>query len=141
MDDYQYEINRRVPFIIWSKNSKNKKKISDVMGMYDALPTLGNMFGFSNKYALGHDIFNIKGDNIVIFPTGNWVTNKVYYNAQKGEYKVLKESVITEEYIKEHTEYAEKLLAVSNNIIVYNLLKEDHDEKTNEKELIEGANK
>lgn len=35
--------------------------------MYDAMPTLGNMLGFSNKYALGHDIFNIKENNIVVF--------------------------------------------------------------------------
>ena len=36
------------------------------MGMYDVMPTLGNMFGFYNKYALGHDIFDIKYDNIEI---------------------------------------------------------------------------
>ena len=35
------------------------KEISNVMGMYDVMPTLGNMFGFYNKYQLGHDIFNI----------------------------------------------------------------------------------
>ena len=29
------------------------------MGMYDVQPTLGNMFGFSNVYALGHDIFSV----------------------------------------------------------------------------------
>ena len=31
------------------------------MGMYDVMPTLGNMFGFSNKYALGRDIYNKLG--------------------------------------------------------------------------------
>ena len=52
------------------------------MGMYDLMPTLGNMFGFYNKYALGHDIFDIKDQNIVIFPTGNWLTKDMYYNNQ-----------------------------------------------------------
>lgn len=140
MDNYQYEMNRKVPFIIWSKDGKHQKKVSYVMGMYDAMPTLGNMFGFYNEYALGNDIFNIKNNNIVVFPTGNWVTNKVYYNAQKGEYLTLKESVITDEYIKKNNEYSEKLLSVSNSIIVYNLLSNNSDEETNESELIEGAN-
>lgn len=141
MDYYDYEMNRKVPFIIWSKGSKYKDTISNVMGMYDALPTLGNMFGFSNKYALGHDIFDIKDKNIVIFPTGNWVTNKVYYNAQKEEYLALKGSVITDKYIKENSLYVEDLLAVSNDIIVYNLLKNEKNDKINENKVIEGAGK
>lgn len=139
MDNYQYEMNRKVPFIIWSKDGKYQEKISYVMGMYDAMPTLGNMFGFYNEYALGNDIFNVKDDNIVVFPTGNWVTNKVYYNAQKEEYLTLKESVITDEYIRKNNEYAEELLSVSNSIIVYNLLRIDSSDKTDEAELIEGA--
>ena len=141
MNFYDYEMNRKVPFIIWSKDTKYKGKVSNVMGMYDVLPTLGNMFNISNKYALGHDIFNIKDKNIVIFPTGNWITNKVYYNAQKGEYLALKGSVITDKYIKKNNDYAEKLLAVSNNIIVYNLLKEEKTSKTNESKVVEGAGK
>ena len=55
------------------------------MGMYDVMPTLGNMFGFYNKYALGHDIFNHLDDNVVVFPTGNWLTNKVYYKMLSGK--------------------------------------------------------
>ena len=53
------------------------------MGMYDVQPTISNMLGFYNKYSLGHDIFEIKDNNIVVFPNGNWLTNKVYYNSQK----------------------------------------------------------
>ena len=36
------------------------------MSMLDVEPTLGNMFGFENKYALGHDIFSID-ENFVVF--------------------------------------------------------------------------
>lgn len=139
MDNYQYEMNRKVPFIIWSKDGEYKERISYVMGMYDAMPTLGNMFGFYNEYALGNDIFNIKDNNIVVFPTGNWVTNKVYYNAQKGEYLTLKESVISDEYIKKNNEYTEKILSVSNSIIVYNLLNSDAGQNADESELIKGV--
>lgn len=131
-DSYQYEIGRRVPLIIWTKesegNNKLNKEITDVMGMYDVAPTLGNMFGFNNPYALGHDIFSIRDNNIVVFPNGNWVTNKVYYNSQKQAYLSLNGDPITEEEITKNTEYTNKLLDVSNNIIVFNLLKKDEKE-------------
>ena len=125
-DSYQYELGRKVPFIIWTKDMKGtklNKEITNVMGMYDAMPTLGNMLGFYNEYALGHDIFNIKDKNIVVFPNGNWVTNKVYYNSQKGEYLSLVNEAVSEEEIKNNNDYATKLLDVSNDIIVFDLLK------------------
>lgn len=89
VDDYYYNLNRKVPFIIWSKDGGYEpKEITKVMGMYDVQPTLGNMFGFYNKYALGHDIFSIDDDkeNIVIFPNGNFVTDTIYYDSQKDKY-------------------------------------------------------
>ena len=56
--------------------------------LYDVQPTLGNMFGFSNVYALGHDIFSVADneENVVIFPNGNFVTDTVYYDSQKNTY-------------------------------------------------------
>lgn len=134
-DSYQYELGRKVPFIIWTKDMEGTKlnqEITNVMGMYDVMPTLGNMFGFYNKYALGHDIFNIKENNIVVFPNGNWVTNKMYYNSQKAAYLSLSEEPITEEEIANNTEYANKLLDVSNDIIVFDLLNEEKNKKTTE---------
>ena len=134
-DSYQYEIGRRVPFIIWTKDMKDTKlnqEVTNVMGMYDVMPTIGNMFGFYNKYALGHDIFNIKENNIVVFPNGNWVTNKMYYNSQKAAYLPLSEEPISEEEITNNTEYANKLLDVSNDIIVFDLLNEDKNKEEKE---------
>jgi len=124
-DYYQYELGRKVPFIIWTKDLAGtylNTEYTYTMGMYDVQPTLGNMFGFQNKYALGHDIFSIKDNNIVVFPNGNWVNNNVYYNSQKAEYLPLTEQPITEEEITGNTEYTNKLLDVSNNIIVFDLL-------------------
>ena len=139
-DYYDYELNRKVPLIIWSKNNKQSRTINSVMGMYDLMPTLGNMFGFSNKYALGHDIFNHLNDNLVVFPTGNWLTNKVYYNCQKNEYLALKESVISKEYIDNNNERADEILSVSNSIIVYDLIKnaESIKEEIDESKVIGG---
>lgn len=140
-DSYQYELNRKVPFIIWHKSGKYQGTNSNVMGMYDVLPTLGNMFNFSNPYALGHDIFNIGEDNIVVFPTGNWVTNKVYYNSQKSAFMTLKDTVITDEYIKDCDEYANELLHVSNAMIVYDLIKKGNENQANESQVIEKTTK
>ena len=140
IDYYDYELNREVPFIIWTKDSKNNKllnkEITEVMGMYDVLPTLGNMFGFKSKYALGTDIMNLKDgeENIVVFPDGNWLTNKMYYNQGKGEYKVLDEnSIISSDYIDNNTSLANKYISISNSIIVYDLIKNE-TEKENENE-------
>ena len=139
IDYYEYELNREVPFIIWTKNSKGDKllnrEITETMGMYDVLPTLGNMIGIKSKYALGTDIMNLKDgeENLVVFPDGNWITNKIYYNQAKGEYKVLDDSVISSDYIDKNTEIANKYISISNSIIVYDLIKnEEEKENTNE---------
>ena len=136
-DSYQYELGRKVPFIIWTQDlagTKYNKEYTYVMGMYDVAPTLGNMFGFYNKYALGHDIFNTRENNIVVFPNGNWVTNNVYYNSQKAAYLSLTDQPITEEEIQMNTEYANILLEVSNNIITFDLLNPDKNPSILEEE-------
>lgn len=129
-DNFDHELNKKTPLIIWSKNkdirSKINKKVSYTMGMYDVMPTIGNMFGFKNPFALGHDIFNIKNNNMVIFPNGNFITNMVYYNNVNGKYKTLKaDAVLDENYIKTRADKAEKILDVSNSIIVHDLIKKD----------------
>ena len=103
------------------------------MGMIDVLPTVGNMIGIKSKYALGHDIFETKWNNIVPFPNGNFLTKKVYYNNSKEEYKPLTNEPIDETYIKECKDYTEKIIEISNDIIVYDLIKNDKfKEGTNE---------
>ena len=135
VDEYFYELNRSVPFIIWTKDMKGtkyNKEVKKVMGMIDVQPTLGNMFGFSNKYALGHDIFSIK-DNTVVFPSGNWLTDKVYYNSAKEAYRQIDtSSEITMDYINEHKQYADKMIEISNNIITYDLIKKVGNNPNNE---------
>lgn len=129
-DAFDHELNKKTPLIIWSKDKSVREKInktvSYTMGMYDVMPTIGNMFGFKNPFALGHDIFNIKNNNIVVFPNGNYVTNEVYYSNQNGKYKTLKtNAVLDENYVKTRADYAEERLEVSNAIIVHNLIKND----------------
>lgn len=128
-DSFDYELDRKVPLIIWTKDGKVKGKVDYMMGMYDVMPTIGNMLGFYNKYALGHDIFETKENNIVVFPNGNWITNKMYYNSQKGKYKLLKDEIIDEDYISNNNLYSEKLLDISNKVIVFDLFNPNSEEK------------
>ena len=122
--NYEYELNRKVPFIIWSKDIKNKE-INTPMGMIDVLPTLGNMLGISSKYALGNDIMNIKdGDNTIVFNNGSYLTSKIYYNSRNGDIYPITNEVINNEYITKRVEYADEIINISNDIITYDLLKE-----------------
>ena len=106
--------------------NKINKEITYPMGMYDVLPTIGNMMGFTSPYALGNDIFTTKNNNIVIFPNGNVLTNKVYYNNASEEYRVLKkDATISEDYIQNLKDYSEKRLSVSNSIILYDLIRKN----------------
>lgn len=123
MDYYDYELNRKVPFIIWTKDKKVQGEVTDAMGMYDASPTLGNMLGFYNEYALGHDIFSVD-DNIVVFPDGSWLSNTMYYSSSKEEGKLLNaDATISTEYIEKNNKYAEDVIGISNDIIIYDLIK------------------
>ncbi len=130
VDSYFYEINRKVPLIIWTKDHEYQEEVTEVMGMYDVLPTLGNMFGFKSPYQLGHDIFSTD-KNIVVYPTGNWLTNDMYYNAQKGEGKLLREdATVSMDEINANNEYAEKIIDISNSIIVYDMIKKTNETQT-----------
>ncbi len=140
-DVFAHELNKNTPLIIWTKNkdlrNKINVKIDDVVGTYDIMPTIGNMFGFENKYALGHDVFDKNYERIVIYPNGNFLTNDVYYRNSAGEYKILKDNaILDEDYIENHLEYTEKRLDISNDIVVHNLLSEKalNDLKEMEKE-------
>ena len=90
------------------------------MGMYDVQPTLGNMFNFYNPYALGNDIFSVE-ENVVVFPDGNWVTDKMYYNSQKSEGYSIENEPLSIDYIEKYTKLADKKVSISDKIIVYNL--------------------
>ena len=147
IDEMTYEINRSVPFIIWSKDkvgTKYNKEETKVMGMIDVMPTLANMLGIEPKYALGHDIFSTEG-NIVAFPSGNWLTNDLYYNSSKEKFAKIDlstslkvqevdeyknyinkddlESSVFREYVEYCNKYTEELINISNGIITYDLIK------------------
>lgn len=124
-NDYDYELSKKVPYIIWAKDMDKGMEIDTPMGMIDASVTLGNMLGVYNKYALGKDIMNIsKSDGIVVFKDGSYITDKVYYSAKNGEVYTISNGVISDDYLKKNSEYADRIISVSYDIITYDLLKE-----------------
>ena len=125
-----YRKNKKVPFIIWTRDKNFNKTVDTPMGMIDVLPTLGNMLGIHSDYQLGNDIFNLK-DNVVTFIDGSYLTSNIYYSAPKGEIYPISNDPITEEYIQNGIEHSSNLIDISNDIISYDLIKELKEEKSN----------
>lgn len=128
-NDYEHYLNKKTPLIIWSKNEQIrnliKGEINYPMGMIDVMPTIGNMIGIKNNYALGNDIFTIKKNNIVPFPDGDYVTNTYYYSSSKDEsYIISKNSIISDNALKKGIKYVEEKIEISNNIIIHDLIKQ-----------------
>lgn len=125
-NEYRYKLDKKVPFIIWSKNKKIQKEISTVTGMIDAYPILENLFNLEkNEFQMGHDILgNNSDDNTVVFTDGSYVTNKIYYNGQNGEFYSVNGEAVDEDYIRDNANYASDLIDISNDIITYDLIKE-----------------
>lgn len=121
VNNYYYDLIKNTPLIIWSNEMDLSSEITETMGMYDILPTIANMFGFEEKYSLGHDIFSDE-ENIIVFPNGNIITDKIYYNDLYEEYITLNNDAINKDYINDIRGYANNILEVSNGIITYDLI-------------------
>lgn len=114
VDEYCYNLNRKVPFIIWTKDQAeyDPVEITTLGGMYDCLPTLGNMFGYESDYALGHNILGPDGENnTVILPSSNFITDSIYYSSADNEYFDLVgyENVMTKVPCNMQADYSEGL--------------------------------
>ena len=125
-NEYEYKLDKKVPFIIWTKNKNIKKEVTVPTGMIDAFPILGNLFGLEkNSFQLGHDILgNASSDNTVVFTDGSYVTSKIYYNGQNGEIYSVDGNAVDEDYIQRNSAYADEIIDISNDIITYDLIKE-----------------
>ena len=126
MENYNYDLLKNTPLIMWNVDKKYRRKVSSAMGMYDVLPTIANMFGFKDKYGLGHDIFS-DNEKIVVFPNRNVLTDKVYYSNLNDEYVALSDEPIDSDYISRLKDYANQILDVSNGIVLHDLIKNEED--------------
>ena len=125
-NEYEYRLDKKVPFIIWTKDRKYVQEVKTATGMIDAAPILENLFGVEkNQYQLGHDVLGKKlSDNTVVFVDGSYVTNKIYYNGQNSEIYSINGDAVDESYIRDNSRYADDLIDISNDIITYDLIKE-----------------
>ena len=124
LEDYNYDLIKNTPLIIWTSDMELRKEITDVMGMWDVLPTVANMFGLEYNYALGNDIFS-NNEKIVVFPNGDVLTNNVFYSNLKDEYIILKDEAIESSYIERIKDYADVRLEISKAIIVHNVIENE----------------
>ena len=123
-NDYDYELSKNIPLIIWTKDMKEAVKVDTPMGMIDVSATVGNMLGIYNKYSLGNDVMSIKKeDAIVVFKDGSFITDKIYYNVKNASAYTITGGVINNDYIDKRCEYADKIIEVSDDIITYDLIK------------------
>ena len=133
-NEYEYRMDKKVPFIIWTKDGKVKKEVKTATGMIDAAPILENLFGLErNKYELGTDILGTNAsDNVVVFVDGSYITNKIYYNGQNGEIYSISGEAVDQNYIQDNSNRADNYIDISNDIITYDLIKEmENKEKEN----------
>ena len=124
--------NRKTPLIIWSKNENIRNliqgEIDYPMGMIDIMPTIGNMLNVSNPYAIGYDIFNVKENNIVSFPNGDFITKDYIYDCSKDTiYDIETKEIINKEDLNTEKiellkDYVSDRISISNNIIHYDLI-------------------
>lgn len=130
-NEYEYRLDKKVPFIIWTKNKQYNTEISTPTGMIDAYPILENLFKLEkNSFQLGHDILGLHSDdNTVAFTDGSYVTSKIYYNGQNSEIYSVNGEAVDEDYIRKNVDYANNLIDISNDIITYDLIKEIKNKK------------
>lgn len=82
-----------VPFLVWSRRIGEPRVVHEPMGMIDVMPTLGNMLGFDNPFALGKDIFSSR-DNAVAFPDGSWIDSDILFIASTMKFKVFGDDLV-----------------------------------------------
>lgn len=125
----QYKTTAHVPFIIWNENIA-PKEITTIMGEYDVGPTLQNMLGIKNDFALGQDIFSVD-ENIVAFVNGDWTDGIIYYSFRNHDYyimnpdytpEMIEEMDEEEDYIKQQSDKANRIIDMSNMINKYDLI-------------------
>ena len=63
----------------------------------------------------------------------SYLTSKIYYSSQKGEIYSINNEAVTEDYIKENSEKADKIIKISNDIINFNLINELEEKSSNKK--------
>ncbi|OWZ82985.1 LTA synthase family protein [Natranaerobius trueperi] len=107
----------KVPFMIHDPSGGlNSKVIDEQAGMIDIMPTVGNLLGIENPYAMGRDILNT-GEDEVILKEGSFIKDDIYYYSKTRTFYDLETGKEVEvENDEELIAQAEDTLDVSNLI-------------------------
>jgi lipoteichoic acid synthase len=73
MNEAQWLSNQKVVSMIHIPGLNKQVSVDKVSGQIDLQPTLANMYGFTNSYALGHDIFGPK-NSLITFRNEDVIT-------------------------------------------------------------------
>ena len=104
---------------------KEIKKKNKYTNLY--LATLCDLSeAYISDFIRGNRELNLKAINKILNDCDSRFdnSNETYYNAQKEEHFPISATAINEEYITKRSEYADKLIEISNYIITYDLIKE-----------------
>lgn len=123
-DEFAWMRHQKVPLIMHFPKDAHKGVNSVVSGQMDIFPTLCNMFDLKTPYKFGRDLFNVK-DRLVVFRTGSFMDNKVFYSSSSKKYYDLKtgEEVAETDALKKKKEEALKQLDYSDTLLDHNLIK------------------
>lgn len=129
-DEFAWTKYQKVPLIMHFPKDAHKGVNSVVSGQMDIFPTLCNMFDLKNPYKFGRDLFNVK-DRLVVFRTGSFIDNNVFYSSSSKKYYDLKtgQEVKETETLKKKKEEALKHLDYSDTLLDHNLIKKFTENK------------
>ena len=101
-------------FLLYCQGTKEPPKVQKYCYSVDILPTILNLFGFDydSRLLMGSDIFSTTED-LVIFNSRSFITDKGRYNAKTKEFTPNSDTVFSSE--TEMKEYVAQMQAVVNN--------------------------
>jgi lipoteichoic acid synthase len=112
----------KIPLIMHIPGENIKGTYNTLGGQIDTLPTILNIMGIKDNYALGNDLFNIK-DNLVIFRNSNFTDGNIFYIGKDSTaYNLKSEKQVNYDDYKGKLDKSKYLLKISDDVITNNLL-------------------
>lgn len=111
-------------FILWNSTITEPIIIDKYCSTVDIIPTLFNLFGinYDSRLFMGQDILS-DAPALVMTSNQSFITDYVKYNSKTGDYELLQEVELPENYIKGYISVVKNKFSVSGSIIKNNFYK------------------